>query len=144
MPHIVHATAAEHLEAGETRPDGVTLAAFAGVALIGGGNAVAIKIGLHELAPFWGAAIRFLSASVILLVFVAATRRPIPGGRALAGVLIYGALSFGGSYAFAYYALTEVTAGTGMVTLALVPLFTVLLAAAQRIEEFRVNRLAGA
>lgn len=144
MPHTVHAAAVDHLPEAEARPDGLTLAAFAAVVVVGAGNAVAIKIGLQELPAYWGAALRFLAASLLLLAYTTLTRRPLPRGRALVGVLIYGALSFGGAYAFAYYALTEVTAGAAMVALSLVPLYTVLLAAAQGIETFRFGRLAGA
>ena len=45
----------------------------------------------------------------------------LPRGRALTGVVVYGALNFGLSYMFAYWALTEVTAGTAMIVLAIVP-----------------------
>lgn len=37
------------------RPDRLTLGAFAAVALIGGGNAIAVKQSVGDLAPFWSA-----------------------------------------------------------------------------------------
>jgi drug/metabolite transporter (DMT)-like permease len=125
------------------RPDSLTLAAFAAVALLGGANAVAIKVGLVELAPFWSAAIRFLGAAIILLVVMAVMRLAIPTGRALFGVVLYGILAFGLSYSFAYWALQEVSAGTAMVILATVPLLTALLAVTQNIEPFRMRAFVG-
>ena len=126
------------------RPDRVTLAAFATAAVLAGGNPVAIRLGYAELAPFWGAAVRFLAAAVILIAIVAIWRLGLPRGRALTGVVIYGALNFGLAYMFAYWALTEVTAGTAMVVLAIVPLLTLILAVVQRVERFHMRGLVGA
>jgi drug/metabolite transporter (DMT)-like permease len=124
--------------------DPLALAAFAGATLFAGGNAVAIRLGYAELAPYWGAALRFLAAALILLVAAALLGRTWPRGRALAGVLAYGVLNFGLNYMLAYFALREVTAGTAMVVLAIVPLLTLVLAAAQGAERFRVQGLVGA
>ena len=41
------------------RPEPATLAAFAASILIGGANAIAVRVTLRELTPFWGAAFRF-------------------------------------------------------------------------------------
>ena len=129
---------------GDTRPDALTLAAFALAAIFAGGNAVAVRLGLSELAPFWGAAIRFLAAAALTLGAVAVMRLEWPRGRALLGVLIYGILNFGLFYTCLYWALQEVTAATAMVTLAIVPLFTLILAVLQRIETFHIRGLIGA
>lgn len=130
--------------AGAAPPDALTLLAFAATAILAGGNAVAVKLGYAELAPFWGAAVRFLAAAAILLVVVAVLRLPLPRRRALAGVAAYGALNFGLGYIFIYWALTEVTAGAVMVVLAIVPLLTLLLAVAQGVERFSTRGLVGA
>jgi drug/metabolite transporter (DMT)-like permease len=122
----------------------LTLAAFAAVAVIGGGNAIAVKASLGELAPFWSAGLRFTVAGLLLTVFVVLARRPFPRGRSLAGSVAYGAIGFGGAFAFIYPALREVPAGTAMVFLALVPLLTFGLAIAQRQERFHVQGLIGA
>jgi len=143
MPASTHATAAAQLSS-TNRPDTLTLATFAAVAVLGGANAVAIKVGFAELAPFWAAAIRFLGAAVILFVVMAVMRLSLPSGRALVGVVLFGILAFGLSYLFAYWALQEVSAGTAMVILATVPLLTAILAIAQRVEQFRMKRLVGA
>jgi drug/metabolite transporter (DMT)-like permease len=126
------------------RPDAITLVAFAATAVFAGANAVAIRIGFAELAPFWGAGVRFLAAAVLLLIAAAAMRLAFPVGRALVGATLYGLLNFGLSYAGIYWALTEVTAATTMVVLAIVPLLTFLFAVAQKVERFNPRALAGA
>lgn len=126
------------------RPEPLTLIAFLIAAIFGGGNAVAVRLGLTELAPFWGAALRFLLAAAILAVVIPILRLRLPRGRALSGVLIYGVLNFGLFYVFLYWALQEVTAATAMVTLAIVPLLTLILAAVQRVERFSYRGFVGA
>lgn len=37
------------------RPNPATLLAFGGVVLLGGANAIGVKLTVQELAPFWGA-----------------------------------------------------------------------------------------
>ncbi len=125
-------------------PDAATLAAFLAASFIAGANAVAVRVGLTELAPFWGAAIRFLAAAVILVLLAVAMRRAFPMGRALLGAVLYGLLTFGLGYMFMYWALQEATAGTVMVAFAITPLLTLLLAVAQRVERFRLRALVGA
>jgi drug/metabolite transporter (DMT)-like permease len=135
-PIAIHGTAAG--------PDLLTIGAFATTAVLAGANAVAIRVGYAELAPFWGAAVRFLAAALLLMAVAIAMRLRLPRGRALLGVVIYGTLSFGLVYMFAYWALTEVTAGTAMTILAIAPLLTILLAAAQGVERLSPLGVAGA
>ena len=124
--------------------DRVVLAAFLGGALLAGGNAVAIRFSNRELEPLWGASLRFALAGALLLAVVAVLRLPLPRGRALAGTLLYGALTFGAAFALAYYALVRVHAGLGQVLLGLVPLATLLLAVLQRQERLSRAAVAGA
>jgi drug/metabolite transporter (DMT)-like permease len=126
------------------RPDPLILGAFAFAAVFAGGNAVAVRLGLSELPPFWGAAIRFLAAAAILLAVVPMLHLQLPRGRALVGVLLFGTLNFGLFYMFLYWALQEVTAATAMVTLAIVPLLTLILAVVQGVERFSYRGLIGA
>jgi drug/metabolite transporter (DMT)-like permease len=121
-----------------------TLLAFLGVVLFAGVNAVAVRASNAELAPFWGAALRFALAGAIFWLLVAVRRPRLPRGTALRGPLIYGLLAFGISYALLYYGLQAAHAGPGQVTLALVPLLTLLLAVAQGQERFHVRGLVGA
>lgn len=124
--------------------DPVTLAAFAAAVVIGGLNFVAVRFSNAELPPFWGAALRFAAASLLLFGAVVLFRVSLPRGRALVGVLLYGLLGFAASYAFAYWAMVEVPAGIASVIMALVPLLTVLLAAAHGLERLRPRAVGGA
>ncbi|HLE58285.1 MAG TPA: EamA family transporter [Candidatus Limnocylindria bacterium] len=127
------------------RPNSTTLLAFAGVVLLGGANAIAVKLTVEELAPFWGAAIRFAVAGLLMLLLALAMRRPLPrGGRSLGGAALYGVVGFAVSYGFAYVGLRDVPAGTAMVLIALTPLCTFGLAIAHRQERFHVQGLVGA
>ena len=99
------------------RADGATLLAFAGVVLFGGINAIAAKVSIRELAPFWSGGLRFLVAGLLLLALALLTRRALPRGRSLSGAVLYGAVAFAGSFGFIYPALREVPAGTAIVFL---------------------------
>jgi len=127
-----------------TRPSQATIVAFVGVVLFGGANAIAVKLTVAELAPFWGAAVRFLAAGVLMLLVVAAMRRSMPRGRSLAGAAVYGIVGFSASYGLAYTGLRDVPAGTAMVLIALTPLLTFGLAIAQGQERFHAQGLLGA
>jgi drug/metabolite transporter (DMT)-like permease len=120
------------------------LLAFAGVVLLAGSNIVAVRFSNRELDPFWGAGIRFLGASLILWAFVARGHHPLPRGRALSGAIVYGLLSFLIAYAFFYWGSQEVPAGLGGTIMAGVPLLTVMLAAAHRLERLRLRAVVGA
>lgn len=123
--------------------DGATLGAFAGAVVIGGANFVAVKVTVDDLAPLYGAASRFALASLVFFAILAAVRTPLPRGTALAGAAIYGALGFGVAYALMYVALVELTVGVASVLMASVPVFTLALAALQRVEPLTLRGLAG-
>lgn len=118
--------------------------AFAAVVLLAGSNIVAVRLSNRELDPFWGAGLRFSGASVILWALVLRGRPALPRGRALAGALVYGVLSFLIAYAFFYWGSLEVPAGLGGTIMASVPLITVGLAAAHRLEPIRSRAVVGA
>lgn len=125
-------------------PDGGTLSAFVVVVLIGGVNFVAVRFSNRELAPFFGAAIRFVIASFLLFAYVGLRRLPLPRGQSLLGTVIYGVLGFTGAYAFAYWALQALSAGVAAVIMASVPLLTLFFATIHRVEVFRARGLVGA
>ena len=125
-------------------PDRSTLLAFIAIVVLGGVNGVAVRFSNHELAPFWGAAIRFALASALLFGVVAIRCVPIPRGAALTGSVLYGLLGFAGAFGFIYWGLVRTPAGLGQIILALVPLLTFLLAVAERLEGFRWQSLIGA
>jgi drug/metabolite transporter (DMT)-like permease len=128
----------------EGLPDRLTLSAFAVLATIGGANSVGIRFSNRELAPFWGAGLRFALAGLFFFVIVWARRLPLPRGRALVGALIFGALGFGLSYALVYWGLLEVPAGFTQIILASVPLLTFFFAVLHGQEAFGWRPLAGA
>lgn len=127
-----------------TRPDRAAVAAFVGVVLFGGANGIAVRATVHELAPFWGAGIRFAAAGLILTAIVLVTRRAFPRGRSLTGAVVYGAVGFAGSFGLIYSGLRDVPAATLGVLLALTPLFTFGLAILHRQERFHTQGLLGA
>jgi drug/metabolite transporter (DMT)-like permease len=114
------------------------------VVLFGGANAIGVRQTVLELAPFWGATIRFAVAGLVMLAIAAATRRKLPRGRSLSGAVLYGAVGFAASYGFAYTGLRETPAGTAQVLIALTPLMTFGLAILQGQEKFRIQGLVGA
>lgn len=121
-----------------------TWIAFVLFALMAGSNSVAIHFSNLELPPFWGAASRFAAAAIVSWIVVLVRRIPLPRGRALAGVVLYGIVGIGVSFAFIYWSLVRVQAGMASIFLALVPLLTVLLAAVHGLEALRGRRLAAA
>ena len=123
--------------------DTVTLTAFAGAVVIGGANFVAVKVTVDELAPLYGAASRFALASVLFFAILVVTRTAVPRGTALVGAAVYGALGFGLAYALMYLALVELSVGMASVLMATVPVFAIILAAAQRVEPLTVRGIAG-
>lgn len=120
------------------------LSAFGLLVLIGGVNFVAVRFSNRELAPFWGAGLRFAIASLLLFAIVYVKHLSLPRGRALVGALLYGAIGFGSSYAFAYMALTRIGAGLAAVIMALVPLLTFILAYLHGLEKFKLRIIIGA
>lgn len=128
----------------ERRNDRVTVAAFLVGAALAGGNAVAVRFSNRGLDPLWGAGLRFALAAAIFLGVVLVLGLSLPRGRALAGVVLWGLIQFAATFALMYYAFIELHAGFGQILLALVPLLTALLAAAQGEERLRLLSLVGA
>ena len=124
------------------RPDNVTLAAFAGVIVLGGANSVAIRFSNVELPPFSGAAARFATAALLMFAAMLFLRLPFPRGRALAGIVVFGVLNFGLSYALIYWGLLEVQAGLAQVVIAIAPLLTFFLALAHRQESWQLRPIS--
>lgn len=118
-------------------PDRVTAAAFLLAVALAGANGLAIGFSNDELPPYWGAGLRFAAAGLVCMAIVALRRLPVPRGRALVGMMAYGLIAIGLSFGLLYWALVEVPTGVGVVILALVPLLTLVLAVAQRVERFR-------
>ena len=84
--------------------------AFFAQAVLAGGNAVAVRFSNRELAPLWGAGLRFGVAAAVMLTVMAVLRLRFPRGRALLGTLLFALLSFAASYALIYDGLVHVQA----------------------------------
>lgn len=128
----------------EGLPDRWTLAGFVTAVVLIGFNVVAVRVSNQELAPFWGATLRYVVAAVLLLAVVPLLRIEWPTGRRLHGSIWYGLLYFTGFFGFVYWGLVAVPASLASVVLATVPLFTYLMAVLVRLERFRWAALAGA
>jgi drug/metabolite transporter (DMT)-like permease len=121
----------------------IAFASFITGSVLAGGNAVGVRFSNRELDPLWDAGVRFALAAGLLAGVMAVLGLTLPRGRALTGVLLYGALIFGAAFAFTYYALVRIHAGLGQTLLSLVPLATLLLAVAQRQERLRLAAVVG-
>ena len=89
----------------------------------------AIRVGLEDVPPFTGVAMRFALASLVLLgVALALGLRPGATARERRMWLVHGPLSFTISYAVTYWAQQWVPSGLTAVLFATFPLFLALLA----------------
>ncbi|NOH03045.1 MAG: DMT family transporter [Chloroflexi bacterium] len=110
------------------RPDALTLSAFFLVVLLGGSNSVAIRFSNQELAPFWGAAIRFGTAALVFWLVLWWRQLKLPGLKDSAVIAVNGFLSVGVSFALLYWALLHVPVSLATIFISSSPLFTFLLA----------------
>ncbi len=124
--------------------DLTTPLAFAAVVLLGGLNIVAVKFSNQDFDPFFGAGLRFALAGAVFLLIALVRRIRFPTGRSLVGAILYGLYGFVLAFGLAYWALQELPASIGGIIIAAVPLFTLLLAVAQRLEPFHWRGLSGA
>lgn len=124
-------------------PDRLTLTVFFLTALLGGGTSVAVRFSNVELAPFWGATIRFAASGLIFWLILFLRRIPIPKLRDSFVLLLTGFFAVGVSFALLYFAFVEIPASLGSVIIALGPLMTFFLAIVHRLEKFRWQSLLG-
>ena len=120
-----------------------TFVAFLLVVVLGGSNSVAIRFSNQELAPFWGAFVRFFFAGVVFWLIFWGRRMSLPGRRDVAVIALNGFLSTGVSFALLYWALQKVPVSLATVIVSTSPLFTLVLAVLHRLERFRVQSLLG-
>jgi drug/metabolite transporter (DMT)-like permease len=127
-----------------SRLDPLALLLFGACVLLGSANFLAVRFSNLDLPPLWGAGLRFTLAAAAFVAIALASGRPWPRGRLLGPTVTFGLLNFGAFFALMYWALLHVTAGVATIVLATVPLMTLLLAVAQRLERFRPRALVGA
>jgi drug/metabolite transporter (DMT)-like permease len=101
---------------------------YAALVLVWSSTWVVIAVGLEDVAPFFGAGIRFVLAGVGVLVAAVVLRRPLRTDWVL--VLTVGVLPFATCYGLIYWAEQYVTSGLAAVLFGVLPLYVALLAAA--------------
>lgn len=127
----------------ERPPDALALGTFVVAVILGGANFIAVRFSNRELDPFWGAALRFGLAAILFVLIALSLRLRWPRRGQLVLTAAYGSLAFAISYALLYWTLVRVTAGVAVVVLAIVPLTTALLAAAQGLERLSFRGVVG-
>jgi len=137
MPHMTD-------KSNSSSDNKLTLAAFVTVVIVIGVNFVAVKFSNKELPPFWGASLRFIIASVLLLGITRMRNIPLPKGAALIGASLFGLFAFGINFGFLYWALTKVGAGMASVMFATIPLITLLIASLIGLEKITWRGILGA
>jgi len=126
-----------------TTPDRTTITIFFLTALLGGGNSVAIRFSNAELAPYWGASIRFAASGLLFWLILSLLRIPLPAWRDSTVLLLTGFFAVGISFALLYYGLVKLQASLGAVIISLGPLMTFFLAIVHGLERFRWQSLLG-
>jgi drug/metabolite transporter (DMT)-like permease len=97
---------------------------FATLCLVWGATWLAIKIGLSESPPFYGAAFRFLVASAVLAALVWHGRRRWPRGRNVwLWLIASGLVMYFGSYAVVYYVEQYIDSALAAILFASYPFF---------------------
>jgi drug/metabolite transporter (DMT)-like permease len=105
------------------RPD--VLGLYAVLVLIWSSTWVAIRIGLHDTPPLFGAGLRFSLAGAGLLVACRALNRPVRSDPLLVAVLA--ALPFATTYGLIYWAEQYIPSGLTAVLFGVLPLYTAAL-----------------
>ena len=127
----------------QSHPGTLTMAAFIGAVVIGGGNFIGVAFSNQELDPLYGAALRFGVAGVCFFAITLVGGYQVPRGRAAVGAAIYGLLGFGLAYGLLYFAIDGVGAGTTSVMVASAPLATLVLAVMSGQERFTPRGVIG-
>ena len=97
--------------------------------LIWGSTWLFIKLGLEDLPPFTFAGIRFVIASIILIVIIAARRIELPRSRADWILLVVtGFLSFTCNYGMVFWGEQYVSSGLAALLQATIPVFGLVIA----------------
>jgi drug/metabolite transporter (DMT)-like permease len=115
---------------------------YALVVLVWSSTWVSIKIGLDDLPPLFGAAIRFALAGAGLLAYTAARGRDLRTDARLATILAV--LPFTATYGLIYWSEQHIPSGLTAVLFGVLPLYVALLAAVTLADEpLRARLLAG-
>ncbi len=108
-------------------PSWKILLAFSIIYFVWGSTFLAIRIGVHEVPPFLLAALRFLTAGLVLFAWLRAKGIPSPASREWISAAGLGALIFLLDYGCLFWAEQRVPSGVTAVVLATIPVFIALL-----------------
>jgi len=103
-----------------------TLTAFAIIYFVWGSTFLAIRIGVQQVPPLLLAAMRFLTAGVVLYVWEIARGQRSPSRREWASAALLGFIMFVLDYGMLFWAEQRVPSGVAAVMLATTPVFTAL------------------
>jgi drug/metabolite transporter (DMT)-like permease len=105
----------------------INILLIAALCVVWGATWVVIKIGLSESPPFFGAAFRFLVASVLLgLIVWVGRRRLVRDWANLRWILLSGLFMYFGSYAAVYYSEQYIDAALAAILFASFPFFVAI------------------
>jgi drug/metabolite transporter (DMT)-like permease len=104
----------------------MTLAAFAVIYFVWGSTFLAIRVGVHEVPPFLFAAMRFLTAGLLLYLFLLVRGERSPTLRQWISASLLGLIVFVFDYGILFWAEQRVPSGIAAVMLATIPAFTAL------------------
>ena len=111
----------------ESRPAAwKTLLAFGIIYFVWGSTFLAIRIGVHEVAPLLFAAMRFGTAGLALLLWTVAKRERMPVGKQWLTLAVLAAMIFLCDYGLLFWAEQRVPSGIAAVMLATIPAFMAL------------------
>jgi drug/metabolite transporter (DMT)-like permease len=115
-----------------------TLLAFAIIYFVWGSTFLAIRVGVREVPPFLLAAMRFLTAGLVLYVWMILKGEHSPTWRQWRSALLLGFVIFVVDYGSLFWAEQRVPSGIAAVLLATIPvfmtLFEILLLRTQRLS----------
>src|SRR5450631_1290589 len=112
--------------ANDHRPRWMTLSAFAIIYFVWGSTFLAIRVGVHEVPPLLFAAMRFLTAGILLFGWTIARREQSPNGRQWISVFLLAFLIFVVDYGLLFWAEQRVPSGIAAVMMAVIPAFMAL------------------
>lgn len=104
-------------------PSWKILLAFAIIYFVWGSTFLAIRVGVREIPPFLMAAIRFLLAGLILLLWLMVKKTALPTGRQWTSATLLALLIFVCDYGLLFWAEQKVPSGIAAVMLATIPVF---------------------
>src|ERR1700683_2357837 len=114
------------MESHDRPPKWKTLLAFSIIYFVWGSTFLAVRVGVREVPPLIFAAMRFLTAGIVLYVWLIARGEPSPSAREWKSASILGAIIFLLDYGFLFWAETRVPSGLAAVMLAMIPVFMAL------------------